>query len=94
MRKKVASSEVYHLPIKVNNTRNIIREIFIFTFNFCLNDSGKTAPLILARFSSIFKASSSRPLASSHLGDSGRNLRAKSPRDKNTYRMITYYVIT
>jgi len=47
------------------------------TFSFCLNVSGSTVPLILARVSNIFKASSIRPLASNHLGDSGRNLQRK-----------------
>lgn len=50
--------------------------IYIRTFSFCLNVSGITVPLILARVSSIFSASSMRPLASNHLGDSGKNLRA------------------
>jgi len=47
------------------------------TFSFCLNVSGRTVPLILAKVSNIFNASSIRPLASNHLGDSGRNLRRK-----------------
>lgn len=45
-----------------------------FTLSFRFTPSGNTVPLTLAMVSSIFNASSSRPLASSHLGDSGRNL--------------------
>lgn len=47
------------------------------TFSFCLNVSGRTVPLILAKVSNIFNASSIRPLASNHLGDSGKNLQRK-----------------
>lgn len=51
----------------------------VYTLSFCLNVSGRTVPLTRARVSSIFNASSSRPLASSHLGDSGKNLRRVNP---------------
>jgi hypothetical protein len=55
------------------------------TFSFCLNDSGSMVPLTMAKVSSIFNASSIRPLASNHLGDSGRNLSAQNHHQISAY---------
>lgn len=47
------------------------------TFSVILKVSGSFFPLTLAMFSKVLRASSSRPLAISHLGDSGKKLHVR-----------------
>lgn len=52
------------------------------TLSFSLKESGKSFWFTLASVSKIFEASSSFPVARSHLGDSGKNLKNKCRQTK------------
>lgn len=52
------------------------------TLSFSLKESGKSFWFTLASVSKIFEASSSFPVARSHLGDSGKNLKNKCRQSK------------